>query len=140
MKAKIKDVMSKQVISIKADMSFTEACRLFKNLKFHHLPVMDAKNNLVGMFSTTDAIYAVSNTLASQTIDSNSDINSLLKVEDIMTSNKLYTLEEDASIEDAIEIFQKYNIHSIPILSSGKLVGIITSNDMLRTFRAELTV
>lgn len=136
MKGKVKDLMSKHVASITVNMPFTYACRLFKNLHFHHLPVRDKDHKLKGMFSTTDAMFALNNMIFHHPVTSEDDINNLVKVEDIMTSENLYTLHPDDSIERAIEIFQRQNIHSIPIIENEKIAGIITSNDILAAFRS----
>lgn len=131
----IKDMMTRNVTCIEIDMPFTKACKLFTNLHFHHFPVKDKKGQLVGMFSSTDAIYALNNKLVEHNVSSDDDINDLIKVEDVMTSKPLYTLDIDASIDDVVDMFQRQRIHSILILKEQKLVGIITSNDLLSAFR-----
>lgn len=132
----VKNLMSHFVTTITESMPFTHACRLFTNLHFHHLPVKDDQGQLIGMFSTTDAIYALNNKLLHYPIHSEEDINQLIKVEDIMTSDNLFTLKPNDNIERAIELFQKQNIHSIPILDDDeRIVGILTSNDILASFR-----
>ena len=136
MKGHVKELMSKHVATITVNMPFTYACRLFKNLNFHHLPVRDENQKLVGMFSTTDAMFALNNIIFHTSIQSENDINELIKIEDIMTSANLKTLGPDDTMEKAIEIFQRNNIHSIPIIEHEEIIGIITSNDILAAFRS----
>ena len=136
MKGLVKDLMSRNVITITESMPFTYACRLFTNLHFHHLPVKDNDGHLIGLFSTTDAIYALNNKLLQHAIHSEDDVNKLIKVEDVMTSDNLFTLKPHDNIELAIELFQNQRIHSIPMLDDDKkIVGILTSNDILASFR-----
>lgn len=134
MKNKIKDLMSNYVITIKSDMPFTEACRLFPTIHVHHLPVLDSNDYLIGMFSTTDALFALNN-LVHKKIESENDVNRLISVEAIMTSDKIFTLESEAPINEAVKLFQKLNINSIPIVDDGILVGILTSHDILKEFQ-----
>lgn len=136
----VKDLMSKHVASITKNMPFTYACRLFKNLHFHHLPVRDENQRLIGMFSTTDAMFALKNIIFHNPLKSEDDINNLVKIEDIMTSDNLLTLKSDDSLERAIEVFQRNNIHSIPIIDNDKIVGIITSKDILAAFRSLINI
>lgn len=129
--------MSTNVVTIKQDMPFTEACRLFLSIHIHHLPVLDEKGLLVGIFSTTDVLYAL-NDLVYHKIDSEEDVNNLLSVESIMTSDKIHILSPQDTIHDAVDLLQKLNIHSIPIVEDGVLVGIITSHDIFMEFRRRI--
>lgn len=133
----IKDIMSRNVVTINKDLLFTEACRLFLSIHIHHLPVLDEKGYLVGIFSTTDALYALSN-LVYHKIESESDVNDLISVETIMTSHKIHTLRPDDTIQDAVDLLHRLNIHSIPIIEDGILVGIVTSHDIFQEFRSRI--
>jgi len=138
MESKIKDIMNYNVISIKPEMPFTQACTLFSNLHFHHLPVTK-ENKLIGIFTTTDAILAVSRMLAHHKINSATDVNNIISITEVMTSTKIITLSPNDDLETAVNIFQKEHIHSVPIVQEGKLVGIITSTDILNKFRESVT-
>ncbi len=52
------------------------------------------------------------------------------QVEEIM-SNKIITLHPKETIKKAIEIFNQYSFHHIPITVSGKVVGILSQGDVL---------
>jgi len=134
------NIMSKNVVSITSQMSYTEACRLFTSLGVHHLPVVDQNKNLIGIFSTTDALFAVSNKLIQHEVKSEEDINKILKIEELMTGDNIHTLDVEDNVDKAIYMFQEHNIHSIPVLDEGKLEGIITSTDMMAAFRDSINV
>ncbi len=42
------------------------------------------------------------------------------------------TLEDNASVRDAAEILAKGDFHSIPVVHGTKLVGIVTSTDLIK--------
>ena len=42
------------------------------------------------------------------------------------------TIESDTTIKEAAEILIRQNFHSIPIVDNGKLVGIITTTDLIQ--------
>jgi len=138
MEGRIKDLMSENVITISPDTPFTQACRLFANMNVHHLPVKDNEDKLVGIFSATDAIFAMNNELFKYNITSEDDINRVVKIEEVMTCDNLYTLDLNDGLESAMDLLQTKNINSIPILDNGRLVGILTSKDMLDAFRSSI--
>lgn len=135
MKGLVRDLMTDHVTCITTDMSFTQACRLFTSLHIHHLPVKDHNDKLIGMFSATDSIYALNNMVIYKNVKSEDDINEMLKVAEVMTSNKVITLRSDDELTKAIQILQENDLNSIPIVDDGNLIGILTSTDMLKAFR-----
>ncbi|MEE8322921.1 MAG: CBS domain-containing protein [Candidatus Bathyarchaeia archaeon] len=50
---------------------------------------------------------------------------------DIMTELR-YTLDGNASIKKASEIFNKHRIRRLPIMEAGEIVGVVTSRDVAK--------
>ncbi len=50
----IREIMTSPLIKVRRDMSMAECARIMKENRIHHLPVVDEKDNLVGMISATD--------------------------------------------------------------------------------------
>jgi CBS domain-containing protein len=50
----VADVMAARVLSIRDDISITEACRMMVGNRIHGLPVVDSRGKLVGFISTLD--------------------------------------------------------------------------------------
>jgi len=59
-----------------------------------------------------------------------------LKVKQVMIK-KVVTIDKDASIEELVRHFRKYDYHGFPVLSGEKLVGIVTKADILKIFGRE---
>jgi len=49
-----------------------------------------------------------------------------------MVSNPI-TVDTETSLEDIASLMLKHNVHTLPVLEQGKLVGIIGKEDILRT-------
>ncbi|MCL2607208.1 MAG: CBS domain-containing protein [Methanomassiliicoccaceae archaeon] len=49
----------------------------------------------------------------------------------LIMKKDIKTIQQDATVEEAAEIFTKYRIHRLPVLGNGKLVGIVTPTDLL---------
>ena len=45
-------------------------------------------------------------------------------------SQPAITIDADAPIENAIKILQKHEIHMLPVMQSGQLVGVVTAQDL----------
>jgi predicted transcriptional regulator len=54
------------------------------------------------------------------------------KVSEIMTRTPV-TVTEDAPLTTVVELMEKNNVKRLPVVRSGKLVGIITRSNLLRT-------
>jgi CBS domain-containing protein len=59
-----------------------------------------------------------------------------LRVEEIMTK-EVITIDKEASLHELIEMFKKHCLHGFPVLHEGKLIGIISKLDLLKTFSQE---
>jgi len=53
-------------------------------------------------------------------------------VSQIMTPAPLITIDPDASTTAAARLMQEHGIRRVPVMKDGVLVGIITSNDLLK--------
>src|SRR3990167_4221467 len=56
---KIKEVMTKEVRSLSPEMSAKEALRLLTQLQISGLPVIDERENLLGMFTEKDILKSI---------------------------------------------------------------------------------
>jgi CBS domain-containing protein len=55
----VREIMTAPVITGKSEWTLKECSELMQKNRFHHLPITDEKNNLVGIISTTDIFAAV---------------------------------------------------------------------------------
>ncbi len=53
------------------------------------------------------------------------------KVSSVMTKN-VVMIEPDADLEEAVDAMTEYKIKKLPVVSQGKLIGIITATDICR--------
>jgi len=132
----VKDIMTKRVLVIQEGHQFTEIQRLFQEMNINHLPVTDANRKLIGIVSSTDVLGAVSNTFPNLPDTEEATINEHISVLDIMTPMPLRTIQEDNNLIEAASIMADAGIHALPVVDKGQnLVGMITSNDLIRHYR-----
>ncbi|TXT55711.1 MAG: hypothetical protein BAJATHORv1_30091 [Candidatus Thorarchaeota archaeon] len=61
-----------------------------------------------------------------------------IRCEDIMTRDPK-TMDARNSVASAIEDMQKYGYSQLPVVRSGRIVGMITERDIIRNLRHDLT-
>ncbi len=54
-----------------------------------------------------------------------------VKSKDVMTELR-YTIDAQASIEKASEIFNQHSIRRLPVMENGEIIGVVTSRDVAK--------
>lgn len=129
----VKDIMTKEVITLQQNDSLELAEKLFNQYKIRHLPVVK-KDVLIGMVSKTD-LQRISFLDSLNDTESTVDevIYQLFTVDQIMIKN-IKTVNQNTSLKEVSEIFISKEYHSLPVVVDDKLVGIITTTDLLKHF------
>ena len=123
-----KSVMHSNVVSITRDTSVYEATKILIEKKFTGLPVVNDDMTLAGMVSEKDILRFVSDL---HLLDLICDLeHSGTTAEDVMTAN-IASFDEDADISDVCTSLIENNFRRVPILSGGKLTGIISRKDII---------
>lgn len=131
---KVKEVMSKNVVSVGKDTILIDLEAVFDKHKVHHLPVVDEQGKVIGVVSHSDMLLIKEWGTDSKAkgIDARNSI--LLRsnlVSDIMTSDPL-TIGEEDRIGQAVEIFLENNFKCLPVVNENNMLcGIITTYDLL---------
>lgn len=128
---KISDLMSRNILTGHVKNSFTHTMRLFDEMPFHHLPIVNEKTKLIGILSSNDMLKALTRQTVLLKEMNQENLNAALDISEIMTSNPI-TISPDSTIKEAIAIFCENEIHALPVVKDDNLVGIITSNDLLK--------
>jgi len=123
-------IMTSNPYTLGAHESLEQAEARFHEFNIRHLPVVSG-HKLVGMLSLTDLqrISFVDNFDDQGEVDT--AIYSMLRLDQVMV-NKPYCLQANATIRDAAEILAEQEFHALPVLDGEKLVGIVTSTDLIR--------
>lgn len=132
----ISEYMTSNPITIPADLFLPHARRLLNEYQIRHLPVVDRDMRLVGIVTDRDLRSAYPSTVISR----GEKILSYEQVEkttvaDIMTTS-CSTLHPDASIDDALIIFDRDKVGGIPVVSEEEVVlGIFSLLDLTAAYR-----
>ena len=129
-KEPVSNIMTKDVITLHLNDSLFEAERLFKRHHIRHIPVVK-KRKIVGMLSLTDLqrLSFVDSYDDSGQVDG--AIYELLTVGQIMAANP-ERVSSSTIIKDVAALLAKKEFHALPVVDDEKLVGIVTTTDLLK--------
>jgi CBS domain-containing protein len=144
---KAKDIMTKEVISVHPDTEIIQAAKLMLDNHLSGLTVVDKEGRLKGIICQSDlmaqqrkiplpSFFILLDTAISftsqKTIENEVMKMAAIKVSDAMTPDPI-TVDPETGLEDIATLMVKHNIHTLPVLDRGWLVGIIGKEDILRT-------
>ncbi|MHC6181152.1 CBS domain-containing protein [Clostridium sp. JNZ X4-2] len=116
---KVKDIMTKSVISLKADDTIERAAEIMEQNNIGAVPVCEG-NKIIGII--TDRDIAIRSGVKGESYNSRT-------VRDIMSSNPV-TASPDMDLRDASRIMSERQIRRIPIIENESIVGIVSLGDL----------
>jgi acetoin utilization protein AcuB len=119
---KIQALMVSDPITISAHASISDAIELMKVNSIRHLPVVAEENLLEGFLTLADLKQGLIPSMLGD-----------LNLRDLMITEPITVRSED-DVEIAAQLIYKHKIGGMPVVDNGRLVGIITATDILRTF------
>jgi CBS-domain-containing membrane protein len=134
--------MTRNVVSVKPEMTVLQAARLMLQHHISGLPVIDADGHLVGVVSEGDFLRRRETAterrrsrwleflmgpgkIASEYTHSHGS-----KVTEVMTPD-VKTVSEDTALEDIVELMERHRIKRVPVLRGAKVVGIVTRSNLM---------
>jgi uncharacterized protein (DUF39 family)/CBS domain-containing protein len=117
----VKDIMSRDVVTIKRDLGIENAAKEMVARGFTHLPVLSEGDRLVGIVTAWDI---------SKSIASGKD-----RLDEIMTK-RVITADPNEPIEVVVRKLEKYDISALPVIDEDRrVIGMITSDMIARAWK-----
>jgi CBS domain-containing protein len=141
-----KDIMTKEVVTVKPETSIEELASILVTHGISGVPVVDASGALYGIVTEDDLISrnkrlhiptVVSFLDAAIYLESSKKFEEEVKrlaatrVGDIC-KRKVLTIAEDATVVDIATIMSEKNVHLLPVVKNGKIIGIVGKRDVVR--------
>ena len=105
-------------VTLLVDATIGDALRLMRENKIGGIPIIDGYRKLVGILTNRDLRFE-------------DDVRR--KVSEVMTKEKLVTVPEGTTLQEAQLILRKHKIEKLPVVNNaGILKGLITYRDMLQ--------
>jgi len=126
--------MKQKVLTLGPEASAFEALRLCRERRIRHIPVVKDER-LVGIISDRDLRDASPPLGDPERVSTMKEI----RLEDVMTRKVITTHPEDTIVHAAREMYER-QIESLPVVDEEKLLGIVTSSDVMRALIAVIGV
>lgn len=142
---KAEDVMTSPVVYVMTETPVAEIARVLLDRNISAVPVVGDSGELVGMVSEGDLVTHTASSegkrrswwldmIEKSSVTSEGLRNYLthhgLRAKDVMSSN-VVTVDAATSITTIAELLQRRAIKRVPVLRSGRMVGIVSRADLL---------
>jgi len=144
---KAHDIMTTNVVSVLPETPVRDIAALMVEKHISGVPVCSASGTLVGIISESDLLrrpelgtekhrprwlsfFTSTDEQAREFTKSHA-----LHADEVM-SKEVFAVNEDAPLDDVVELMEKHNIKRVPVIAHGKLVGIVSRVDIVRALAA----
>lgn len=133
----ISEIMTKNIIALNRDDDLETAEMLFKRNKIRHIPVV-AEDVIIGMLSYTDLLRI---SFADAVYETEDEVDTLVynmfTIDQVMAKN-VVTVPSTATIKEVAKILAENEFHALPVVDDGRLVGIVTTTDLINYLLKQL--
>ena len=141
------DIMTPEPVTLSPDSDIRSAALLLLDRKINGAPVVDEKGRLVGILTQSDlvaqqkqvtmpSIFAMLDGFIalSSREDFEREIKKIAatKVSEAMTQHPR-SVSPQTSIEEIATVMVNEKLYTLPVVDSGRLVGVVGKEDILRT-------
>jgi CBS domain-containing protein len=109
-----KDIMTKEVTTVKPNITPRELARIFTKHSISGAPVIDKKGKVTGIVSDGDILSKKGKRVSS------------------LMCKQIISVAEDAPVEEIASLMIAHKIKRVPVLRGEKLIGIVSRTDIVR--------
>jgi CBS domain-containing protein len=124
----VEDIMTKKVISVAKNRKLSDAINLMEKKRISRV-VVTSDGELCGMLTEKDIAEHIGSARHGKSAPSSLHISTAM-------NSSFISIESGASTEKAAKTMLKQGISSLPVLNDGRLVGIVTKTDIVRTLNS----
>jgi CBS domain-containing protein len=130
-KKQLREIMNRKIHTVSSDDRVIHARRIMIDEDIARLPVVD-QGKLVGMISDNEITFALAKIKRSFPLGRQRRRLDELLVEDVMKTPVIWT-QPNMTAETAASVMLKKNVGVLPIVENGKIIGIVSRTDLLKT-------
>ena len=127
----VRDVMSRDVHTVKRNDELAIADALMKQERVRHLPVLDEDGDVCAVVSQRDLFRGALLRALGYGARAEELMLRQVAVKDAMSS-EIQTTTPDTLVADAARVMIDRRIGCLPVIENGKLIGIVTETDFVR--------
>jgi CBS domain-containing membrane protein len=128
---KVKDIMTSEVFVLHAAQTLELVRSLMRIKHVRHVPIVEPDNTFVGLMTHRDLLAQTISHLADVDEEEQEYLDRNIHIMNIMKTD-VTTADPEMDICSAITLLLEHKYGCLPIVSEGKLVGIVTEADFLK--------
>lgn len=146
-----RDVMQREIVCVRASDSLEEVERVLADARVSGVPVLDDEDHVLGVLSTKDLVRRHAE--AAEVPEDLGFQDTVLDADDTepvayrrsqrgvacagdLMSTDVASVAPDTSLADVARTLVQREIHRVPVVEHGRLIGIVTTMDVLRPLAA----
>lgn len=124
MPQRVRDIMTKNPVTIQANATMLEAARAMKTANIGDVIVLKEGNGeLVGVVTDRDIVVRG---VAEGREASNTRVGEVC-------SERVHTISPEEGVDEAIRVMRQHKIRRIPVMENNKPIGIVSMGDLAET-------
>ncbi|KPJ99506.1 MAG: hypothetical protein AMJ60_04840 [Desulfobacterales bacterium SG8_35] len=127
---KVKDIMTTEVFVLHATQTLELVRSLMRIKHVRHVPIVDKDNTFVGLMTHRDLLAQTISHLAEVDEKEQEYLDRHIHIMNIMKTD-VVTADPETDVCSAISLLLDHKYGCLPVVSNGKLVGIVTEADFL---------
>lgn len=144
----VKEVMTRKVRTVRQNTSYSEILKLLIDHKISGVPVVNKKGAVIGIVSEKDLFHKLFPSQRAFYEDPEyymnfdrleRDANAVKNITaGHIMSKDIVSIGPDEHVLKACSLFIKHKIRRLPVIDNGKLVGIVSTNNIYKHFLARV--
>jgi len=130
---RVKEIMSHPVITVPPDLPVKHVAAILVEKRISGVPVVDEQDGLLGIVTEADLVPLETEAdPRSHILPSPAPRASLPATAEEAMTRDVISLNEDAEVAEAGRLMLEGHVKRIPILSAGRVLGIVSRHDVLK--------
>ncbi|WP_420602362.1 CBS domain-containing protein [Flagellimonas sp.] len=126
----VSEIMTSELVTLTTTDDLVTAEELFKKNKIRHIPVVSG-DSVIGMLSYTDLLRISFADAVDETEESvDTMVYNMFTISQVMARDVI-SVSSNTTIKEVAQFLSRKEFHALPVVDDGKLVGIVTTTDLI---------
>ncbi|MEO0902120.1 MAG: CBS domain-containing protein [Bacteroidota bacterium] len=127
----VSQIMTTDVVTLTTKDDLVTAEETFKKNRIRHIPIVQG-DSILGILSYTDLMrISFADAIDEHEQDVDTMVYNMFSIEQVMVKDVI-SVPSTATIKEVAQFLTQKEFHALPIVDEGKLVGIVTTTDLIR--------
>ena len=127
----ISQIMTTNVVTLTTKDDLVTAEETFKKNRIRHIPIVSG-DAILGILSYTDLMrISFADAIDEDEYEVDTMVYNMFSIEQVMVKD-VVSVPPNATVKEVAQFLAQKEFHALPVVDEGKLVGIVTTTDLIR--------